>query len=284
MINNINQYIFQVYQYLLALRSTLEYAIDRPHDVNLYNNRKLLLEKGFEPGTALGNFFKEEKNKEQGDKIIEKIKNVLEDLYSENSSIIKVTESGEIRVDHTQNIKLFDEVIGLQETIRDIVFLHLNAAKQRGEEEQKVTEMIVADERLTRVVIAMLLFREFQKSFGEFQKVVGEAQGKATPQSNFIAQNELAKLSSLIRFSRAHTHCIDNATLDLLDEVNQQLEMAEGRRERRDNKSFGDLFNDLNKRINERVAVVEADWVKRHNELANEMMEIAKQQQNKNNA
>ena len=144
--------------------------------------------------------------------------------------------------------------------------------------------MIVADERLTRVVIAMLLFREFQKSFGEFQKVVGEAQGKATPQSNFIAQNELAKLSSLIRFSRAHTHCIDNATLDLLDEVNQQLEMAEGRRERRDNKSFGDLFNDLNKRINERVAVVEADWVKRYNELANEMMEIAKQQQNKNNA
>ena len=271
--NQMNQYIFQLYQYLLALRSTLEYALDKEHDPNLYNNRLLILSKGIEPGTALGNFFNNEQNKEQGDKIKEKLKNFLTDVYSKESTIVKVLEDGKIRVDHTQHIKLFDEVVGLQETIRDIVFLHLNAAKQRNEEETAMTEMVVADERLTRLVIAMLLFREFQKSFGEFQKAVGEAQGKATPQSNFIAQNELSKLSSLIRFSRSHAHIIDNATLDLLDEVNQQLEMAEGRRERRDNKGFGELFNDLNKRLNEAVGKAEQDWTTRYNAIVKEVQE-----------
>ena len=271
--NQMNQYIFQLYQYLLALRSTLEYALDKEHDPNLYNNRLLILSKGIEPGTALGNFFNNEQNKEQGDKIKEKLKNFLADVYSKESTIVKVLEDGKIRVDHTQHIKLFDEVVGLQETIRDIVFLHLNAAKQRNEEETAMTEMVVADERLTRLVIAMLLFREFQKSFGEFQKAVGEAQGKATPQSNFIAQNELSKLSSLIRFSRSHAHIIDNATLDLLDEVNQQLEMAEGRRERRDNKGFGELFNDLNKRLNEAVGKAEQDWTTRYNAIVKEVQE-----------
>ncbi len=271
--NQMNQYIFQLYQYLLALRSTLEYALDKEHDPNLYNNRLLILTKGIEPGSALGNFFNNEQNKEQGDKIKEKLHNFLADVYSKDSTIVKVLEDGKIRVDHTQHIKLFDEVVGLQETIRDIVFLHLNAAKQRNEEEIPVTEMVVADERLTRLVIAMLLFREFQKSFGEFQKAVGEAQGKATPQSNFIAQNELSKLSSLIRFSRSHTHIIDNATLDLLDEVNQQLEMAEGRRERRDNKGFGELFNDLNKRLNEAVGKAEQDWANRYNAIVKEVQD-----------
>lgn len=271
--NQMNQYIFQLYQYLLALRSTLEYALDKEHDPNLYNNRLLILSKGIDPGTALGNFFNNEQNKEQGDKIKEKLKNFLADVYSKDSTIVKVLEDGKIRVDHTQHIKLFDEVVGLQETIRDIVFLHLNAAKQRNEEEVAMTEMVVADERLTRLVIAMLLFREFQKSFGEFQKAVGEAQGKATPQSNFIAQNELSKLSSLIRFSRSHAHIIDNATLDLLDEVNQQLEMAEGRRERRDNKGFGELFNDLNKHLNEAVGKAEQDWTTRYNAIVKEVQE-----------
>jgi hypothetical protein len=69
----------------------------------------------------------------------------------------------------------------------------------------------------------MLLFKDYEKSFIEFNKLMNESKGKPTPQSNFIVQNELAKISGFVRFSRQHARCKDNATLDILDEgINQK--------------------------------------------------------------
>ena len=65
--NQISQYMFNIYHYLLNLRDTLEYTIDREHGKTLYEQRKTVLTKGIEEGSALGNFFKN--NKEQGDKM-----------------------------------------------------------------------------------------------------------------------------------------------------------------------------------------------------------------------
>ena len=72
MLNNTNQYIFNIYHYLLNLRDTMEYAIEREHQKNLYEQRGEILRKGLEHGSALGNFL--ENNKEQGEKIKEKMK------------------------------------------------------------------------------------------------------------------------------------------------------------------------------------------------------------------
>ena len=76
----------------------------------------------------------------------------------------------------------------------------------------------------------------------------------------YIVSNEISVLAKLIRDSRAKAHCTDNETLDLLDDVNKVIEMTEGRRDRRDNKSFQDLFNDINRRLSDYVAKVEPQW------------------------
>ena len=89
---------------------------------------------------------------------------------------------------------------------------------------------------------------------------MSESKGQPTPQSNFIVQNELVKLSSLLRFSRQHAHCTDNETLDMLDRTNAVLEMTEGRRDRRDNKSFKELFDIVNKEALEAVRTNELAW------------------------
>ena len=62
MLNQTNQYIFNIYHYLLNLRDTLEYTLDREHSKAMYDQRKTVLTKGIEAGSALGNFF--ENNKE----------------------------------------------------------------------------------------------------------------------------------------------------------------------------------------------------------------------------
>ena len=276
MLNATNQYIFNIYHYLLNLRDTVEYTIDREHKKELYENRKNVLVSGLAPNSALGNFL--ENNKEQGDKIKAKIQEVIDDLYSENSTVIKVTEDGQLRVDHTQHIKIFDEVVGIQESVRDILYGYMNYARQQNAYDEEMGKLVALDEKMTRTILAMLIMRDFEKSFGEFQKVMGESNGQPTPQSNFIVQNEISKMANLMRFSRQHCHCTDNETLDLLDDVNKVIEMTEGRRDRRDNKPFSDFFSDINGRLQEHVAKLEPQWKEVYEKLFREMVELSNKQ------
>ena len=281
MLNVINQYIFNIYHYLLNLRDTVEYTIDREHKKELFESRKNVLLTGKETGSALGNFF--DNNKEAGEKVKTRLNEVINDLYGDDQTVLKVTEDGQLRVDHTQHIKIFDEIVGIQESVRDILYGYLNYARQQNNTDDEMIKLVVLDERMTRTIFAMLIMREFEKSFGEFQKVMGESKGQPTPQSNFIVQNEISKMASLLRFSRQHAHCTDNETLDLLDDVNKVIEMTEGRRDRRDNKSFQDIFNDINRRLNEYVAKVEPQWKEIYEKLFKEMVEASQKQQQENN-
>ena len=261
----------------MNLRDTVEYTIDREHTKAIYDARKNVLLTGITPTSALGNFF--ENNKEQGEKIKSRLDEVIKDFYSEDNTVIKVTEDGKIRVDHTQHIKIFDEIVGIQESIRDILFGYINYARQQNNANEDMEKLVAADERLTRSIFAMLIMREFEKSFAEFQKVMAESKGQPTPQSNFIVQNEISKMASLLRFSRAHAHCTDNETLDLLDDVNKVIEMTEGRRDRRDNKSFQDIFNDINRRLSDHVAKLEPVWKEIYEKLFKEMVEISQKKE-----
>ena len=275
MLNGTNQYIFNIYHYLLNLRDTVEYTIERDHDRKIYDQRLSVLQKGLEPGSALGNFL--DNNKEQGDKIREKINAFLADVYGPDSTILKLTEDGKLRVDHTQHIVIYDQVVGLQESIRDILYGYMNFARSKNESDEDMIKLVALDERMTRVIFAMLIMRDFEKSFGEFQKVMGESKGQPTPQSNFIVQNEISKMAGLLRFSRAHAHCTDNETLDLLDDVNKVIEMTEGRRDRKDNKPFSDFFNDINRRLSEYVAKIEPEWKKVYEGLFKQMVELSQE-------
>ena len=235
--NNFSLYTFRIYHYLLTVRDTLEYTIKRDHKVEVYDNRKRILIENLNEGTPFGDFLKN--NGETGDKIKEKLQSFIDELYSENSTIL--IPAGEIvRVDTAQAVTLYDMVVGLTETLRDIVFQYVNHGLTTQDDNQKIDPMIVQlvglDENMYRVVLSMLVMRTFQESFGEFQKVMGESQGKPTPQSNFIVQNELVKLAGYLRFSRQHARCTDNETLDLLDDTLKVIEMTEGRIQRPDNK------------------------------------------------
>ena len=97
MLDQMNQYIFNIYHYLLNLRDTVEYTIDREHTKQVYETRKNVLKAGIEKTSALGNFF--ENNKEQGEKVKSRLEEVINDFYSDDNTVIKVTEDGKIRVD-----------------------------------------------------------------------------------------------------------------------------------------------------------------------------------------
>ncbi len=270
--NNFSLYTFRLYHYLLTVRDTLEYTIKRDHKIEVYENRKKVLTDNLEEGTPFGDFLKN--NGETGEKIKEKIKSFIEDLYSENSTIL--IPSGEtVRVDVAQLVTLFDMTVGIAETLRDIVYQYVNHGLKSQDPEQKVDDLLVQlvseDERMYRVVLSMLVMRSFEESFAEFQKVMNESKGQPTPQSNFIVQNELVKLAGYLRFSRQHTRCTDNETLDLLDETLKVIEMTEGRRQRPNNRGFKDIFDELNNKLNSFAAQAEGAWKQTYQKAVEEV-------------
>lgn len=259
--NNFSLYTFRLYHYLLTVRDTLEYSIQRDHTLEVYENRKKILNDNLEEGTPFGDFLKN--NGENGDKIKEKIQSFIKELYSEESTIL-MPSGDKVRVDIGQIVTLFDMTVGITETLRDIVYQYINFGMKNEDPNQKIDQILVQliseDERMYRVVLSMLVMRAFETSFGEFQKVMNESKGQPTPQSNFIVQNELVKMAGYLRFSRQHTRSTDNETLDLLDETLKVIEMTEGRRQRPNNRNFKDIFDELNKKLNTFAAQAEASW------------------------
>lgn len=259
--NNFSLYTFRLYHYLLTVRDTLEYSIQRDHTLEVYENRKKILNDNLEEGTPFGDFLKN--NGENGDKIKEKIQSFIKELYSEESTIL-MPSGDKVRVDIGQIVTLFDMTVGITETLRDIVYQYINFGMKNEDPNQKIDQILVQliseDERMYRVVLSMLVMRAFETSFGEFQKVMNESKGQPTPQSNFIVQNELVKMAGYLRFSRQHTRSTDNETLDLLDETLKVIEMTEGRRQRPNNRNFKDIFDELNNKLNTFAAQAEASW------------------------
>ena len=259
--NNFSLYTFRLYHYLLTVRDTLEYTIKRDHKVDLYNNRKKILTENLQEGTPFGDFLKN--NGETGEKIKEKINEFINNLYSEESTILM--PSGEnVRVDVAQTVSIFDMTVGIAETLRDIVYQYVNHGIKNEDANQRIDPLMMQvvsdDERMYRIILSMLVMRSFEESFAEFQKVMNESKGQPTPQSNFIVQNELVKYAGFLRFSRQHTRSTDNETLDLLDETLKVIEMTEGRRQRPNNRNFKDIFDELNDKLNKFAAQVEAKW------------------------
>ena len=266
--NNFSLYTFRLYHYLLTIRDTLEYTIKRDHKVEIYENRKRILIDNLQEGTPFGDFLKN--NGETGDKIREKVQSFIDELYSEKSTILM--PSGElVRVDTAQVVTLYDMTVGLTETLRDIVFQYVAHGLSIKEIDPMMVDLVNDDERMYRIILSMLVMRSFEESFAEFQKVMGESQGKPTPQSNFIVQNELVKMAGYLRFSRQHTRCTDNETLDLLDDTLKVIEMTEGRRQRPDNKGFKEIFDDLNNRLNMTAAKFENVWKNQYQKVVAEV-------------
>ena len=240
--NNLSQCIFDLSHVNKNLRDTLEFVLPNEVAEEVYNNRKIVVSSVLDGKSFISRFI--EGNKESFKEFEKNYKEYLDEVYGDDSTILKKTAEGKIRVDHAQNIAIYHGVVYLGETIRDIMFNHIARARQEKLTEESVMNYVNLDERFDRAIKVYLLIQEYQKSFMEFQKVMSEAQGKMTPQANFIIQNELNVVAEMLRFERAHCHFTDNYSLDRYDRVVQLIEMCEGKRERRDNKNFPELFKE----------------------------------------
>lgn len=204
--NDATRFIMGIYQVTLMVRDTLEYVQGRPeHDINFYNQRKQIINHGLVENSPLSHFLSQ--NGEIGEKIRANLNEFIEFAYSDDSTYITL-ENGKIVVDHAQDLRALDYVIGLRETLMDIVKKFAEKTNSEGNLETQLANLIALDESFYRILGSLIVFDLTHKSFLEFNKAMHENGGKPSPQSNFVI-NDLKKLVGFTKFIHEHANKSD---------------------------------------------------------------------------
>lgn len=272
----IHRIIVSIMYFNSAIRDTLEYTLNREnYDVKAYETRKNILNNELKVESPLKVFLS--KQGENGEKTVEQINNFCGEFYSDDSTVIRNAADG-LRVDHAQNVKIFEQTIPLHENINSIVRIHLNFALQKGIRNETIEKLCVEDERFYRAVALLSLSNEIIKQFDEYNKVRREAKGERTPQSNFI-ENDLVTLNRLLLTVKNNANARDHIYTDACDAVMFATEMMNGRRELPEGKKFSDVFNELHEKVRLFVADSEKKWRELFTPAINELIADSKAQE-----
>lgn len=272
--NDISHFIFSIYHYNLMLRDTLEYMMSdrKEFKIAVYNQRKSVLRGMLDNPSPLRHFL--DQNKETGEKIANQLNEFLDDVYSEKSTIIKV-HGENIEVDSAQHLTVYNYVVGLHETISDIVRGYLNFAKEQNAYEQELADMIDDDERLYRTIIYLTIFDDVVKTFSEFNQAMRENNGQPSPQSNFIV-NDLRRYIGFIKFSDQHNKIKDPELLKLISDVEKVVSYMEGKDKIPEGKDFAKVFEETKLYINSLVAAYETKWRNSFTKVFQDVIEFEK--------
>ena len=258
--NNYTAAIGSFIRFDVVVFNTLEYAMKKDsYDVKAYNARKEIIKTEITQNTPLKNCC--EHSGEAGTKLIEKINELLDLVYSENSTIVRITQDGnEIRVDYSQAIAIFEAVMPIHEEIRKIIASHLVAANnEKKMDEEMIPDVLTKEEFFYRGLVNMLMLEELDHQFAEYNKARQEAKGGITAQSNFI-QQYINRLVNLFRLSRDNASARNADYYEMIDPLFALIEMTGGRRDLPQGKNFGDVFISTKQIVREKTAKWEAAW------------------------
>ena len=258
--NNYTAAIASFIRFDVVVFNTLEYAMKKDaYDVNAYKARKEIISTEISQNTPLKNCC--EHSGEAGENLLKKINELLDVIYSENSTIVKVSQDGaELRVDYSQAITIFETVMPIHEEIRKIIAAHVAAAnKDEKFDEPTFPEVITKEEYFYRGLVNMLMLEELDHQFAEYNKARQEAKGGITAQSNFI-QNDINRLVKLFHFVRENAVARSAEYYEVIDPLFALIEMTGGRRDLPQGKNFGDMFISVKQTARDHVAKWENEW------------------------
>lgn len=258
--NNFTGAIASFIRYDVVIFNTLEYAMRKDsYDINAYKARKDIIENELNQNTPLKNCL--DNSGEAGKALHDKIENLLKTIYSDESTIVKLSQDGnELRVDYSQAITIFEVVLPIHEELRKIVEAHFIAAeKQKLNDEPTFPEVVEKLEYFYRGLVNMLMLDQFDHQFAEYNKARSEAKGAITPQSNFI-QNDINRLVKLFHFVRDNAVARKAEYYEVIDPLFALIEMTGGRRDLPEGKGFGELFTEIKKLTREHTQKWENEW------------------------
>jgi len=271
--NNMSLTIVTLLHYNVIVRDTLEYAIEKPtYAKPAYEMKKKAVMIEIEKPTALKQFM--DSNKEIGKRIEDEVKALYAAVYADDNTICRVANE-ELRVDASQHLAIYDTVLPLHEDVKKSIDGHLGFARSKNLLEDELVKLVVADERMYRLLAFHCLYNDLEKLFIEYNKARNEAKGEITPQSNFV-QGELQRIGKHIIFIRDHLAATDNEIWDVADYCTKTIDWTSGRRQLPAGKKFQECFADGRKLIAENLKKAEDAWKPLYESAVNQLIEESK--------
>jgi hypothetical protein len=266
------------------IRDTLEYVQNRPtYDPDFYSRRKTIIEHGMEDNAPLMHFLRQ--NGEVGEQIKTNINNFMDFLFSDSTTYVTV-ENGKLSVDHAQDLTALDYVVGLRETLVDIIKRFIEQAEKDGQDVAEMKTVVALDDAFYRVLASLIIFDKTHASFLEFNKAVAENKGQPSPQSNFVI-NDMKKLVGYTKFVNEHSDKGDTEYQKLYEDNFTVLNYMEGSKPLPNDSGMKGEIDKVHNAYIQTLGPREALWRQAYNTLWNQLvgyeqaMNVARAQQNK---
>ena len=283
--NNYTAAIGSFIRYDMIVFNTLEYTMKKDkYDVEAYKARKEIIRNELEQNTPLHACLTN--SGEAGEKLTAKINELLDIVYGDESTILKLSQDGsELHVDYSQCVTVFEQVLPIHEELRKIIEAHMNGSKKEEKmDEPTYEDLIVKNEFFYRGMVNMLLLDQFDHLFAEYNKARNEAKGAITPQSNFI-QNDISRVVNLFHFTRNNAVARSADYYEVIDPLFALIEMTGGRRDLPEGKNFGDVFTNVKQITREHANKWELAWKPAYDAFNKHFQEeVTKMQQNNKQA
>ncbi|MBO4540498.1 MAG: hypothetical protein J5736_00780 [Bacilli bacterium] len=238
--NQTSQVIATLIHYNVAVRDTLEYCLKKDgYDINLFKDKKRSVLIEVNEHTPLKDII--DRSGENGKKLEASIREFYDEVYGEESSILKLADDG-LRVDHAQHLAIYKHVLPIHENVSSMIFGIVNDAHQKNIDISDIEPLVRADERMYRGVATLALTNDLISLFNEFNKAMQDNKGVPSPASNFI-QSDLQAIINHLNFIRANCRTIDlDYKEGVEDKVHALIENMTGRRALHPNEKFPDAI------------------------------------------
>ncbi len=211
-----------------AVRDTLEYALKRDtHSVQAYENKKKIILNEFNARTVLHNTI--ENSGEAGEKLKEMVQKLIDEIYGEESTIVRVADDG-LRVDVAQAIAIFEAVIPVHENVEMMVQSLIRDCRAKNIDVSEGITLDKAEERFYRSVALLTLSDRLMALFNDFNAAMNEAKGQPNPSANFISA-DIGHVARSLRTIRDMGRVTDVRYKDVEDNVFRVLDYMTGKRD-----------------------------------------------------
>ena len=229
--NQTTRFVMGIYQVSLMIRDALEYIQDKEtFDLNVYKQRKQFIEHGLIESAPLSRFLSQ--NGDVGKNIRNNLNDFVDAVYGDESTIVSI-DGEKVVSDKGQKLKMLDFIVGLHETLQDVMKGFINQSKNDNTYEEELDTFLKYDEKFFRSLLCINLVDQIHALFLDFNKAMQQSKGEPGPATNFIL-NDLKRVVGFLKFENEHADKEDEGFKKAYDASFLMLQYMEGSKKAED--------------------------------------------------
>ena len=229
--NQTTRFVMGIYQVSLMIRDALEYIQNKEtFDLNVYKQRKQYIEHGLIESAPLSRFLSQ--NGDVGKNIRNNLNDFVDAVYGDDSTIVSI-DGEKVVSDKGQKLKMLDFIVGLHETLQDVMKGFINQSKNDNTYEEELDTFLKYDEKFFRSLLCINLVDQIHALFLDFNKAMQQSKGEPGPATNFIL-NDLKRVVGFLKFENEHADKEDEGFKKAYDASFLMLQYMEGSKKAED--------------------------------------------------